>query len=244
MLSVENLCYRYNKKTDYVLNDVNFEIDDNNIAVLLGENGSGKTTLLKNILGILKCEKGEIKIDNVDLTKLNQIDKAKLMSYVPQNINFGNLTVYETILLGTSSSSFYVTSQNDIDRTFEIIKKFKLNDLAFKNANQLSGGEKQKVAIARALVSNPRIIILDEPFANLDYKNTKLIIDFIKEIVNIENISFLISIHDINIALQIGEKFILMSKNTVMYQLNKNELNNKILSEIYKIDLDFLKEDF
>ena len=103
MLKIENLCFRYSKYSKPVLNGINLELADGEIGILLGKNGSGKTTLFKNILGIDSPEKGSILFDGIDILKLPQRERERLIAYVPQHIHFGSLTVYDSILMGRVS---------------------------------------------------------------------------------------------------------------------------------------------
>ncbi|NMD44711.1 MAG: ABC transporter ATP-binding protein, partial [Clostridiales bacterium] len=103
MLKIENLCFRYRRKSELVLNGVSLEIAEGEVALLLGKNGSGKTTLFNNILGILKPESGSIFFDGEELTQMSRRERAKRIAYVPQDIRFGSLSVYDSILMGRIS---------------------------------------------------------------------------------------------------------------------------------------------
>ena len=123
MLKIENLCFRYGKHSKPVLNGIDLELADGEIGILLGKNGSGKTTLFKNILGIDSPEKGSILFDGIDILKLPQRERARLIAYVPQHIHFGSLTVYDSILMGRISYFGLRAGREDYEVVDEIISE-------------------------------------------------------------------------------------------------------------------------
>ena len=168
MLKIEDLRFSYSRRSAPVLNGVDLELRDGEIGILLGKNGSGKTTLFKNILGIGTPSGGTIRFDGEDLLKLPKRDRARRIAYVPQHIHFGALTVYDSILMGRVSYFGLRAGKEDYDVVDRIMAEMKLESFADRNAENLSGGEKQKIAIARALYKDAPFIILDEPTAALD----------------------------------------------------------------------------
>lgn len=237
MLKINNLFFKYKNSKNYILNDVSLELDDKKIGILLGQNGSGKTTLFKNILRINKQEKGTILIDDIDISTLKRNKLSSLISYVPQHIEFGNLTVFESIILGITSNSFFTFSKKDKENVYAIIKKMGLEDVAFNNVNNLSGGQKQKVAIARALISNPKLIIFDEPTANLDLKNQQLFVQTIRQIVSENDVSILIALHDIHLASKLGDEFYLLKDGHINDSFSLNNASETSLSDVFGIKI-------
>ena len=156
MLNVENLTFRYSKLSRPVLNGASLELKPGEIGILLGKNGSGKTTLFKNILGINKPGSGKILFEGEDLLKMSRKERARRIAYVPQDIHFGALTVFDSIMLGRISYFGLKASKSDYEAVEKIIEDMHLSDFAFRNVEELSGGEQQKVAIARALAQEPR----------------------------------------------------------------------------------------
>lgn len=238
MLKVSNLDFKYNKKEDYILKDISFLLENNKINIILGENGIGKTTLIKLIIGLLKPIKGEIYLDNLNLLSLKNKVKAKLISYVPQNIVLSGLSVYETLLSSRISNFNYFPSKLDKDKVNKVIKELELDLIKDRNVNSLSGGEKQKVAIAMSLVNEPKFIIFDEPTGNLDIKNEMNVLSIAQKICYKFNIGVLISIHNLNAAFNYGDYFLLLKDKSIKYKGNKDILTKENLSDIFNIKLE------
>lgn len=236
MLKISNLSFAY-KKNNNVLNDINLSLKNKSIGVVLGKNGSGKSTLFKNILGILKPNQGDIKLNDLDMINLKKDLRAKKISYVPQDITFGSLSVFDSVLLGRITYFNYIVKDEDIKIVNDIIHEMKLDKIALKNVNELSGGERQKVAIARALVQEPELIIFDEPTGNLDIYNEKLILDEAKKIVKNKNVSILISLHDLNLAYEFADEFYFIKEGKIIYQGDKEVFNEENIKETFDLNV-------
>ena len=236
MLKISNLSFAY-KKNNNVLNDINLSLKNKSIGVVLGKNGSGKSTLFKNILGILKPNNGDIKLNDLDMINIKKDLRAKKISYVPQDITFGSLSVFDSVLLGRITYFNYIVKDEDIKIVNDIIHEMKLDKIALKNVNELSGGERQKVAIARALVQEPELIIFDEPIGNLDIYNEKLILDEAKKIVKNKNVSILISLHDLNLAYEFADEFYFIKEGKIIYQGDKEVFNEENIKETFDLNV-------
>lgn len=235
MLKIEDLRFSYSRRSAPVLNGVDLELRDGEIGILLGKNGSGKTTLFKNILGIGTPSGGAIRFDGEDLLKLPKRDRARRIAYVPQHIHFGALTVYDSILMGRVSYFGLRAGKEDYDVVDRIMAEMKLESFADRNAENLSGGEKQKIAIARALVQEPRLLIFDEPTGNLDIANEELIIDEAKKAARQRGVAILSSLHDLNQALCLGDKFFLLRDGAVRYAGDESVLTSEVIGDIFDI---------
>ena len=242
MLVVENLSFSYNSKKK-VLDNVSFHVHDGIFTALLGPNGTGKSTLIKTILQILKYKEGKITSDGVDVSKLSIIDRAKLFAYVPQNIELGSMTVFDAVLLGRKSYTTWAFTQEDYKKTSEVIEKLELNDLILRNVDELSGGEKQKVAIARAINQETRYIFLDEPISNLDIKNQMECLNLLKNINKNFNLTILVSMHDLNMALRYFEHFVLMKDNTIYKNSTIDNLTKEDIKQCFGIDSEIIQKD-
>lgn len=217
MLEIENLRFRYSHRGPTVLDGVNLELKDGEIGILLGKNGSGKTTLFKTILGIQKPESGVLRFDGEDLLKMNRRERAKRIAYVPQAIHFGALSVYDTVLMGRVSYFGYKAGREDEAAVEEILRDMKLEEYAARNVEELSGGERQKIAIARALAQEPRLLVFDEPTGNLDIANEQLILSEARRVAREKGIGILTSLHDLNQALELGDRFFLMKGGRIRH---------------------------
>ena len=238
MLEIKNLSFGY--KNHLVLNNLSLTLLDNKIGVILGKNGAGKSTLFKNILGILKPNEGSIIIDNINLNTLSRKERAKKISYVPQDISFGELNVFDSVLVGRLSNFNFFSRYEDEQITKKIIKEMSLEKIMNKNVNELSGGEKQKVAIARALVQEANVLIFDEPTGNLDVSNEQLILKEARKIVKEKNVSILISIHDLNLALQYGDYFYFLKDGYIKYHGGKEIFTKEIIRDIFDIEVNIV----
>ena len=176
MLSIENLTFRYDRGKQPVLNGADLQLEQGQIGIVLGKNGSGKTTLFKNILGIHAPVSGKIRFDGENLLKMSRKERARRIAYVSQDIHFGALTVFDSSMLGRISYFGLKSGDEDYKAVEKILMDMHLEEFAFRMVDELSGGERQKIAIARAMAQEPKLMVFDEPTGNLDIANEQLII--------------------------------------------------------------------
>lgn len=231
MLKVSNIRKIINGKT--IIDDISFNINLGNIYGLLGPNGAGKTTTFYSIAGLIKCNEGEIYLGDSNITKLPMHKRSKLgIKYLPQEPSiFQNLTVMEN-LIGLAELSY--SSKKDVDQFVEkSIEGFKLSKILNSKGRELSGGQRRKVEIARTLAADPKIILLDEPFAGID----PIAIEEIQEILRIvanNNIGILITDHNVREALDICYKSIVISQGKVIATGSKDDLiSNELVKKVY-----------
>ena len=239
MLKVSNLSFSYNKNKK-VLDDVSFEIKEGECVILLGPNGVGKTTLLSLLIGNNKVTEGSISYFDKDIKELTAKEKANYISYVPQLIAGNDLTVFDTVILGRLPYYKIYPNKNDINLTNEYISRFGLQELKDKQTNQISGGERQIVSLVRGLIQESKLLIFDEPTNNLDINAQLRVLDIIKEEKK-KNKSFLISMHDINQALAIGDKFIFLKNGKIFAICSKNEIKEAIIDGVYNVKSKIIK---
>ncbi|MGN0940558.1 MAG: urea ABC transporter ATP-binding subunit UrtE [Selenomonadaceae bacterium] len=200
-----------------VLNDVSLNVCDGEIVALVGRNGVGKTTTLKSIMGLVKTPTGSIKLGDTELIELEPYERARLgIGYVPQGRDiFPQMTVEENLMLGlearTEASTDLDAVLNDIYELFPIVKKF-----LPRKGGDLSGGQQQQLAIARALISEPRLLILDEPTEGIQPSIIQEIGAAIKKINRTRGISILIVEQYLDFVLSISEKYYVMDKGQIV----------------------------
>ena len=239
MLRVDNLTFRYSKFSRSVLNGASLELKPGEIGILLGKNGSGKTTMFKNILGINRPGSGRILFEGEDLLKMSRKERARRIAYVPQDIHFGALSVFDSIMLGRISYFGLKSGDEDYKAVEKILMDMHLESFAFRMVDELSGGERQKIAIARAMAQEPKLMVFDEPTGNLDIANEQLILREAKKLARERNISILSSIHDVNQALAFGDKFFFLKNGVVKYAGGKEIVTEEVVKDIFDIDVRF-----
>ena len=237
MLNIHDVHFSYTKNGKSVLNGTTLELQQGEIGIVLGKNGSGKTTLFKNILGIEKPKSGTIYFENQDLLKMNRRERARRIAYVPQHIHFGDLSVLDSVLMGRVSYFGLKAGPEDYAAVEKILTDMGLQEFAGRSAEALSGGEKQKIAIARAMAQEPRLMIFDEPTGNLDIANEQLILQEARKLAKEQNISILSSLHDLNQALYFGDKFFFMKDGIVKYAGGKEIVTQEVLFDIFDIQV-------
>lgn len=241
MLRITDLTFRYSRKSPVVLDGISLSLKDGEIGVLLGKNGSGKTTLFKTVLGFEKPEAGQMVFNGKDLIKMNRRGRAEQIAYVPQDIQFGDLTVFDTVLLGRLPYFGLRASKEDEEIVIKTLKEMGLEELAGRNTAELSGGERQKVAIARALAQEPKLLVFDEPTGNLDIANEQLILKEILRVTKEKGIGVLTSLHDLNEALSIGDVFFFIKDGKIRYFGDSSIVTEQVINDIYDADVSIIE---
>ncbi|UXM85227.1 ABC transporter ATP-binding protein [Methanococcus aeolicus] len=233
ILSVEGVKFTYGSKK--ILENVSFNVNRGEVVSILGINGAGKSTLLKSINKILKPKKGTILIDNFDINKLDGLKIAKKIGYVPQRADGNYMTVFDTVLLGRKPHIKWEISDKDIELTYDVLKLMGLEEYALRCTNELSGGELQKVIIARAIVQEPQVLLLDEPTNNLDLKNQLEAMKIARNVSKSKNITSIIVMHDLNLALRFSDKFIMLKDGKIFAEGGKEIINPENIEATYGV---------
>jgi iron complex transport system ATP-binding protein len=236
-LTVTGIRFTYNGNGDPVLSDVNFSLDQGKIMCILGVNGAGKSTLLKCMNRILKPQCGSVLVDGEDLLGMSQNKVARRMGYVPQRHPEARLTVFEAVLMGRKPHIRWTMTGDDYELVEKIIQKIGIEHLAMRAVSDLSGGEIQKVAIARALAQSPKILLLDEPTSNLDLKNQLEVMELIRTVVADQQLSAVVAIHDLNIAARFTDSFLFLKDHRIYSVTSRKDLDPKMIREVYGVEV-------
>ncbi len=242
-VKVKSAYCHYGQKT--VLEDINFIAKSGEITIVIGPNGAGKTTLLKMLAGIVRPSFGEVYFDGKRLSEMSRNDISKIVSYLPQeNVIPGILTVFEVVLLGRIPYLTWKIGKRDLDITRSILQELGIEHHAKRFANQLSGGERQVVLVAQALVREPQILLLDEPVSNLDIKNQLEILDLIKRITKERGVTTILVLHDLNLAARYADKLLVLNSGKIFAEGEpKDVLREDIISAVYGIEAEIKIED-
>ena len=240
MLEVKNLYTGYNGID--VVHDVSFSVKSGENLCILGANGCGKSTLLKAISGYLP-KKGSIKINEVDITQMRRKELAKKVGVMSQvsSIYF-SYSVYETVLLGRylhlKENSLKRPSKKDKEYIKECLEAVNLYDVKDKQINTLSGGQLQRVYLARTFAQDPNIILLDEPTNHLDLKHQLELVEYLRNWTRKKNHAVIGVFHDINLAMTMADKVLLLDEGKVTAYGSKEEvLTSKKLELTYGVDV-------
>ena len=219
-------------KSKKALKNINIQFQNNNITGLLGPNGSGKTTLFNIVAGFLNPDNGEIFLDKFKISKLNLSERSKLgISYLPQEASiFRDMSVYDNIF---SIAQLFHDSKNSKIVTDNLIQQFSLNGFVKTDGRYLSGGERRRTEIARALASNPAFLLLDEPFAGIDpiaIEEVKSTIHFLKKL----EVGVIITDHNVREALNIVDYgYIIYNGEIIKSGTPKEITSDKFVKKIY-----------
>lgn len=240
MIKVNNLSVSYNNIK--VLKNITFDVKKGKILGIIGTNGSGKTTLLKCIMNILDYD-GDIFIENKNIKNIKRKDFAKKICMLSQinNIYF-NHTIFDTVMMGRyayqNRALSFVSKEDDIFIVNNAIKTVGIYDIRHKEIDLLSGGQLQRVFLAKLIAQNPDIILLDEPTNHLDFKYQIEIINFFKNWAKKENKTIISVLHDINLSINLSEDILILQNGSIKTIENiHNILKSNVLNKIYDIDI-------
>ncbi|MEJ2726335.1 MAG: ABC transporter ATP-binding protein [Deltaproteobacteria bacterium] len=232
-LKVNGIEFSYNHHP--ILDGVSFDLRPGEILGVLGVNGAGKSTLLKCINGILKPRAGVILLNESDVEKMRRKEMARHFGYVPQKHTEESLTVFDAVLLGRKPYIQWSPSTGDLLIVEDVLKRLQLEHLALRPVDSLSGGEHQKVIIARALVQEPEILLLDEPTSNLDLKNQLQVMNIITKAVRDYRISAIVALHDINLAIRFVDYFLMLKEGKIRFLAPKGKIEPEVIEDIYEV---------
>ena len=213
MIEVKNIAFSYGKHT--VLKDISFTAEPGDCVGILGNNGVGKSTLVTCINKIRKPDHGSVLINGKSIFDMSRQELARNVAYVAQKNEMSQTTVYDAILLGRKPYMTWGMNSADYALCDEMMERVGMTAFKLRNVNELSGGEAQKVMLARAFVQQPKLLLLDEPTSNLDPKNQHEVLRTVQEIARTHQISVAIIIHDLNLAIRYCDRFLFLKGSQV-----------------------------
>lgn len=235
MMQIKNLSYHY-KGSPEVLKDVSFDIEPGKFLAILGNNGVGKSTLLKCFNHILKPDSGEVLLDGKNLLEQSSREVAKQIAFVSQSIPDTQLTVHDVVMLGRRPYMHWGFTEEDHHIVHDAMHRLDVEDMRGRFLNELSGGEKQKVMLSRALAQQPKALLLDEPTSALDIQNQYGVLKMVRDICHKDNMIAVVVIHDLNLALQFCDRFLLLKDGKVYRYGDHSVLDSTALKEVYGVD--------
>ena len=235
-LAVEDLSFQYPSRK--ILKDITLSLHKGECLSILGTNGVGKSTLLKCINRILRQQSGKIVVMGEDIKGLSGNELAKRIGYVSQRQNFSLSTVFDAVLLGRKPYIKWDVTQDDLEIVHNVMKSLGLEDFALRNVDELSGGEAQKVSIARALAQQSDVLMFDEPTSNLDLKNQLEVVSIIKAIVRERQISAIVTMHDLNMASRFADKFLFLKGGKIFDAGDIHVITKENILEVYGVPVE------
>ena len=242
IIEVKNLKKNYGDRE--ILKDISFSIEKGEIISIIGESGAGKSTLMRCINGLEGINSGSIKFYDTDITKLKEKERnsiKKQMAYVFQDLNIiDNMYVIESVLIPFLNRKNFIQvllnrfSRAEYERALYCLEKVGIVKLAYTKAKYLSGGEKQRVAIARSIAPNVDLILADEPISSLDEKNSFQIMEIFKRINAKKNKTIILNLHNVEIAKKFSDKILALKNGEIFFFKKSSEVNEDDIRQVYQ----------
>lgn len=240
-LRVNGVDFKYHHAP--ILKDVDLEVKPGEVLGLVGPNGSGKSTLIRCINAILKPQKGTIHLNGNTTDKMSLKELAQNIGYVPQSsANSFPLTVFEAVMLGRKPRVEWRLGEKDKQIVLDTLKMMKIDHMALRILNEMSGGEKQKVLIARAFCQEPCVMLLDEPTSNLDLKHQLETMSLVRDKVRENGLMAIVAIHDLNLAAHFADKIVMLKKGVIHRAGESREtLTPDNIQEVYGVKAEVIE---
>ncbi len=235
MLRIENLSVDYGVRR--VLRDVSLDVQGGEIVVLIGPNGAGKSTLIRAVSGVTPARVGRVCTNGDDFAELGTMQRARYLAVVPQGAALPPaFTVWETVMLGRTPYLGFLgqPSEKDEELARRALERVDALGLAERRVGELSGGEAQRVLLARALCQSTPILLLDEPTAQLDLHHQMSLLELVRELAHADGLAVLIALHDLNLAARYADRVaLLVSGEIKAIGKPKQVLRRKLISQAY-----------
>ena len=245
-IQIDDVSFSYKGCDDTpVLKEISALIRGPQVVSILGPNGVGKSTLIHCINKILEPTGGKVFFDDVETTEYSLKDMAKRISYVPySSSDTFPLTVVDTVLLGRHPHAGWKTTDEDLRKVYEVLERLEISDLAMRFFNELSAGQHQKVMLARGLVQEPDVILLDEPTSNLDIRHQLGISRMLRELSRTDGILVIMISHDLNIAARYSDNIILMHEGRIFAAGSpKDVLTEENIRTVYGVESKIIDDE-
>ena len=236
ILNVEGIKFHYPSRP--VLDEASFSMDSGQVLTILGTNDTGKTTLLKCINLILKPISGAVFVGEDSVSDLSRNALAQKIGYVEQQRSNSRATVFNTVLLGRKPYIRWDITHRDMQIASQALETLGLSDYALRYLDELSGGELQKVILARALAQQPQILLLDEPTSSLDLKNQLEVAKIIRDITQERGIAAVVAMHDLNLALRFADRFVLIKDKTIYAAGGPEVITPENIETVYSVPVE------
>jgi iron complex transport system ATP-binding protein len=234
ILHIAGLRFSYNSHP--VIRDVGFTLKKGETLAVLGTNGAGKSTLLKCIDGILKPQRGTVLLGGVDTKQMEGRAVARRLGYVPQrHLEEEGLNTFDAVLLGRKPHMHWSYSPRDLQIVEEVLTAMGIGHLALRPLISLSGGEAQKVMIARALAQEPEVLLLDEPTSSLDLRSQLDVMNLLIETVRNRRISLVVAMHDLAMALRFADLFLFLKHGSVHAAVSRAGITAEMIASVYGV---------
>jgi iron complex transport system ATP-binding protein len=237
MLEIENICVNYGRHS--ALDDVSLKVHPGEIVALIGPNGAGKTTLIRAVSGVQSMKSGIVRILGQDLLTIPVRERARLLAVVPQARNLPPaFTVYESTLMGRTPYLGWLGQAGtaDRERALHALESTQLQELSSRRVGELSGGEQQRVLLARALAQETPVLLLDEPTTHLDLQHQSRLLNLVRSLASERQLSVLMALHDLNLAGLYADRVALLVNGHLQACGTPHEvLTEKTLAEVYRI---------
>jgi iron complex transport system ATP-binding protein len=223
------------------LSQVSLELKDTEVLGLIGPNGSGKSTLLKCMNKILEPKQGTILLGDQTIKKMSRLEVAKYVGYVPQSTldSAEGLPVFEIVLMGRRPHVSWQSSEKDQQKAWEALKALNIEHIAMRNFFELSGGEQQRVLIARSIAQEAKVLLLDEPTSNLDIRHQLEVMDLTRKLVSTQKLAAAIAIHDLNLAFRYCDKIVMLHNGKIFAAGEaQTVLTTQNIRSVYAVDVE------
>lgn len=238
MIKAENLTFSYDGKKD-IFQNISFHVPKGEIMAVLGANGVGKTTMMRCMMRFLHLKSGDVYLNGKNVKKLTDSQFWEKTSYVPQakSLVFG-YSVLNMVVMGRSQfvKFGYTPGKAEYEKAYALLEDMGLEEFAERSCNSLSGGQLQMVLIARALIKEPDVLIMDEPESNLDMRNQLKVLEIMKKISKERGVTVIINTHYPEHALRYTDKTLILGKDSFVFDESKKAITKENIYKYFKVD--------